>query len=170
MVRPRRRSSIDCAELDAAYYDPIKHSSLPSGKSPLLPVCKCLPRYHPSPKSSSRSMSSILSPFVRLSSSELRASKSSELCISLALPRNAFPCNQTRDPLTDNQKDFSWQRLLRRSTQVSKCHYQVIVANPFNAAVNPQRIALKYTLVIITRLLALISDRAKHMVYGQRRH
>ena len=50
---------------------------VPSGNSPLLPFCICLPRYHPSPKSSSRSMSSILSPFDRLSSSLLRASKSS---------------------------------------------------------------------------------------------
>lgn len=50
---------------------------IPSGNKPVLLVCVCLPKYHPSPKSSSRSMSSILSPLARLSSSLLRASKSS---------------------------------------------------------------------------------------------
>lgn len=50
----------------------------PSGKRPVLPLVICRPRNQPSPKSSSRSMSSIRSPFARLSSSGLRARKSSE--------------------------------------------------------------------------------------------
>ena len=58
--------------------------NVPSGKSPLAPFIKCLPRYHPSPKSSSRSISSTLSPLSKLSSSELRAEKSSE-CIELVV-------------------------------------------------------------------------------------
>lgn len=49
----------------------------PSGKSPVLPFCMCFPRYQPSPKSSSLSISSILSPLRRLNSSGLLASKSS---------------------------------------------------------------------------------------------
>ena len=49
---------------------------LPSGNRPVPPLFMCRPRYHPSPKSSSRSISSIRSPFARLSSSGLRATKS----------------------------------------------------------------------------------------------
>lgn len=50
----------------------------PSGKRPVLPLVIWRPRNQPSPKSSSRSMSSMRSPFARLNSSGLRAMKSSE--------------------------------------------------------------------------------------------
>lgn len=63
---------------------------LPSGNSPVLPFCRCLPRYHPSPKSSSRSMSSIRSPLYKLSSSGLRASKSSMIDVLVSL--RCFQC------------------------------------------------------------------------------
>ena len=46
---------------------------LPSGNRPVFPFIKCLPRYHPSPKSSSRSTSSTRSPFAKLNSSGLLA-------------------------------------------------------------------------------------------------
>ena len=80
MVRPWGCCSIDCSTVSARQPGILLgcDHNLPSGKSPVLPLCVCLPRYHPSPKSSSRSISSIRSPFVRLISSELRASKSSE--------------------------------------------------------------------------------------------
>jgi hypothetical protein len=55
----------------------LDHGHIPSGKRPLLPFFKCLPRYQPSPNSSSLSSNSTRSSFDRLSSSELRASKSS---------------------------------------------------------------------------------------------
>jgi hypothetical protein len=42
-----------------------------------LPFLTCFPRYQPSPKSSSRSINSTISPFDKVSSSELRAEKSS---------------------------------------------------------------------------------------------
>ena len=51
--------------------------NLHSGKSPVLPFFKCFPRNQPSPKSSSRSISSIRSPLARLNSSALRAENSS---------------------------------------------------------------------------------------------
>ena len=69
----------------------------PSGKSPVLPDVVWRPNNvshgelglsefaYPSPKSSSRSTSSILSPFLRLNSSGLRASKSSTIDMSVAL-------------------------------------------------------------------------------------
>lgn len=50
---------------------------LPSGNKPVLPFWICFPKYQPSPKSSSRSISSILWPLDKLNSSGLRASKSS---------------------------------------------------------------------------------------------
>ena len=58
---------------------PITHRarSSPPGKSPLAELSKCFPRYQPSPKPSSSSTSSILSPRLRFSSSTLRAWKSS---------------------------------------------------------------------------------------------
>ena len=49
----------------------------PSGNRPFSPVSVFLPRNQPSPKSSSRSMSSMRSPRLRLSSSGLRATNSS---------------------------------------------------------------------------------------------
>ena len=52
-------------------------ANAPSGKRPLFPLTMCLPKYHPSPNSSSLSSSSTRSPFARLNSSELRAWKSS---------------------------------------------------------------------------------------------
>jgi hypothetical protein len=52
-------------------------AAVPSGKSPLSPDCKLRPRNHPSPKSSSRSMSSMRSPRPSVSSSGLRAWNSS---------------------------------------------------------------------------------------------
>jgi hypothetical protein len=56
----------------------IKHrGNLPSGNRPVSPVSVFLPRYQPSPKSSSRSISSMRSPRARLSSSGLRAWNSS---------------------------------------------------------------------------------------------
>jgi hypothetical protein len=51
--------------------------SLPSGNKPVAFVLACFPRYQPSPNSSSRSMSSILSPRLRVSSSGDLAAKSS---------------------------------------------------------------------------------------------
>lgn len=51
--------------------------SVPSGKRPLSPLTVFLPRNHPSPKSSSRSISSMRSPRARLSSSGLLAWNSS---------------------------------------------------------------------------------------------
>lgn len=51
--------------------------NLHSGKSPVLPLLKCLPRNQPSPKSSSRSINSIRSPLAKLNSSALRAENSS---------------------------------------------------------------------------------------------
>jgi hypothetical protein len=50
---------------------------VPSGKRPLFPLTRCLPRNQPSPNSSSRSANSTRSPFARVNSSELRAWKSS---------------------------------------------------------------------------------------------
>lgn len=49
----------------------------PSGKRPWLPLIMCLPKNQPSPNSSSLSISSTRSPLDKLSSSELRAWKSS---------------------------------------------------------------------------------------------
>lgn len=55
---------------------------IPSGKRPLSPVSVFFPRNHPSPKSSSRSISSMRSPRARLSSSGLRAWNSSAATVS----------------------------------------------------------------------------------------
>jgi len=55
---------------------------VPSGKRPLSPVSVFLPRNHPSPKSSSRSISSTRSPRDKVSSSGLRAWNSSANTIS----------------------------------------------------------------------------------------
>ena len=52
------------------------YACLPSGKRPVRALPRCRPRYHPSPKSSSFSISSMRSPFARLNSSSLRATKS----------------------------------------------------------------------------------------------
>lgn len=58
--------------------------SIPSGNSPVVPFTKCLPRNQPSPKSSSRSISSIRSPRDRVNSSGLLATKSSAaFCMSV---------------------------------------------------------------------------------------
>ena len=51
----------------------IGMSLLPSGNRPVFPFIKCLPRYHPSPKSSSRSTSCTRSPLPKLNSSGLLA-------------------------------------------------------------------------------------------------
>jgi hypothetical protein len=59
------QGSARCAQTDA-----------PSGNRPLSPVSVFLPRNQPSPKSSSRSISSMRSPRLRLSSSGLRARNS----------------------------------------------------------------------------------------------
>lgn len=53
------------------------HHDIPSGKRPLFPFVKCFPKNHPSPNSSSLSTSSTRSPLAKVSSSELRAVKSS---------------------------------------------------------------------------------------------
>ena len=66
---------IDCSQLAQA---PCTHTPahLPSGKRPVLAFPMCRPRNHPSPNSSSLSINSIRSPFARLNSSSLRATKS----------------------------------------------------------------------------------------------
>lgn len=56
---------------------PSRSFDVPSGKRPLFPFVKCFPRNHPSPNSSSLSTSSTRSPLAKVSSSELRAIKSS---------------------------------------------------------------------------------------------
>jgi len=56
---------------------------VPSGKSPLSPVSVFFPRNQPSPKSSSRSTSSMRSPRRRLSSSGLRAWNSSAVVLAV---------------------------------------------------------------------------------------
>jgi hypothetical protein len=61
---------------------PCLGADAPSGKRPLSPVSVFLPRNQPSPKSSSRSMSSMRSPRRRLSSSGLRARNSSARLVS----------------------------------------------------------------------------------------
>ena len=78
----------------------------PSGNKPLFPFVKCLPKYHPSPKSSSRSINSTRSPFVKLNSSELRAEKSSafdncqpNFCLRVFdrnVPSHSMVCFQTQ--------------------------------------------------------------------------
>jgi hypothetical protein len=55
----------------------MPRSHVPSGNSPFSPLSVFLPRNQPSPKSSSRSTSSMRSPRLRLSSSGLRATNSS---------------------------------------------------------------------------------------------
>jgi hypothetical protein len=66
---------------------------VPSGKSPLSPLSVFLPRNQPSPKSSSRSISSTRSPRARLSSSGLRAWNSSVgMCQRSVFPRHAANC------------------------------------------------------------------------------
>lgn len=64
----------------------FRPGSLPSGNNPLDPFTRLLPRYHPSPNSSSLSINSTRSPFDKLSSSELRAEKSSSSIISGRTP------------------------------------------------------------------------------------
>jgi hypothetical protein len=58
---------------------------VPSGKSPFSPVSVFFPKNQPSPKSSSRSISSMRSPRLRLSSSGLRARNSSAVPCQLGL-------------------------------------------------------------------------------------
>lgn len=73
-----------------SYWDLSGAPIIPSGKRPMLLLCACFPRYHPSPKSSSRSISSIRSPLDRLNSSGLRASKSSACRVTYRQPRVFF--------------------------------------------------------------------------------
>lgn len=60
----------------------LRRELLPAGKRPVFPVATCFPKYHPSPKPSSSSTSSILSPRRRVNSSSPRASNSSAQKIS----------------------------------------------------------------------------------------
>ena len=57
-------------------------------------MSRCLPRYQPSPNSSSRSISSTRSPLVRLNSSELRATKSS----AMGACQQTAPCSAIQMP------------------------------------------------------------------------
>lgn len=70
----------------------VSGGSVPSGNRPVLSSSVFFPRNHPSPKSSSRSMSSMRSPCVRLSSSGLRAWNASARCTSVCCSSltNAF--------------------------------------------------------------------------------
>ena len=69
----------------------IPPSHVPSGNNPFSPLSVFFPKNQPSPKSSSRSISSMRSPRLRLSSSGLRAINSSAVvcqqCCCSAAPR-----------------------------------------------------------------------------------
>lgn len=114
-LRSERR--IDCGRISASVFHRHEaqetHAHSPAGNSPLSSFDKCRPRNQPSPKSSSFSINSIFSPRFRLSSSGLRAVKSSVLsCQPSMLQRARKSQTAARPPscrgtLTDNQKNIS---------------------------------------------------------------
>lgn len=74
-----------------------RNCSIPPGKRPVVPDFRTFPRYQPSPKSSSSSTNSILSPRRNVSSSGPRASKSSRSVRKIPGPCEAAGGIQIRE-------------------------------------------------------------------------